>query len=173
MTAVARKVFDDTRNELIREFGDGPMSDGTVNKVGHRLFGKKWAGVGSADSHFKPVPNRYFVLNTGHEGSDGVHWVAGYRSPRGQVYVFDSFGRSTPVVLPGIARRAPQEGHGIVVDASREQVQKDGTAICGHLSLAWLYAVHRAGLTPTLRLFNNTPAERHALAGAVRDVSGR
>jgi hypothetical protein len=170
MTGVAHKIFDDTRSKLVHEFGDGPMSDADVNKVGHRLFGKKWAGVGSADAHFKPVHDRYFVLNTGHANSKGAHWVAGYRSPRGQVYAFDSFGRGTPVVLPGIARRTPQEGHGIVVDANREQVQEDGTDVCGHLSLAWLNAVHRAGLMPTLRLFNHTREERHALAAAVHDV---
>ncbi len=143
------------------------MTDVDINKAGTTWFGKKWAGVGSADKRFKPLRDRYFVVNTGHEGSKGIHWVAGYRSPRGQVYTFDSFGREAPETIPDLARRVVREGHGIIADANRLPIQSDNTDVCGHLSLAYLNTIHLAGLTSTERMLNPTPALRRELAADI------
>lgn len=166
-TSSAREIFDLSYNALVKEFGEGPMSDTEIASVGHKWFGKKWAGVGSADRRFKPLPDRYFIVNTGHEHSKGIHWVGAYRSPRGQVYAFDSFGRALPTILSGFARRSTKEGYGPAVEVNRDEIQSDSTNVCGQISLAWLNTIRLAGLTATNRLLAYSPQLLRELRGKV------
>jgi hypothetical protein len=143
------------------------MYGSDIDTIGSKRFGKKWAGVGASDRRFKPLPDRYFVINTGNGKSKGIHWVGAYRSPRGQIYVFDSFGRVLPAILPGFARRSAAEGHGPAVEVNRDEVQSDGTNVCGQLSLAWLNTVDLAGLTAANKLLAYTPELHGGLVAKV------
>ena len=149
------------------------MTDLTVDKVGSAWFGKKWGGVGSADKRFTRRGDRYFIVNTGGDDSEGIHWVAGYRSPRGQVYTFDSYGREAPQTIPGLAQRVRREGYGIIADANRLPIQSNNTNVCGHISLSYLNTIRLAGLAVTQRMLNPTPALRRELAADVATPAGK
>jgi hypothetical protein len=168
--SAARAAFERAYDAIVADVGRGPMSADDIGRIGARLFGRKWAGVAPSSHHWPARPDRYFVSNTAGASSGGVHWIGLYRSPRGQVYVFDSFGRHLPRIIPRLARDLAGEGHGPAVDVNVDQIQSDGTDVCGQLSLAWLSAVHGAGLEATKKLLAWTPEERHALAAAVRIV---
>jgi len=163
----AKTVFDKTFRSLVDEFGTGPMDDLAINAAGRRMFGRRWGGVGSANASFPAIPDRFFVLNTDPASKPGVHWVGMYRSPRGQVYAFDSYARSIRRLIPAAARRAEKEGRGPAADANAEAVQTDNSDICGQLSLAWLNAVRVAGITETNQEFVRDSAARSALRAQV------
>jgi hypothetical protein len=132
---------------LIRELGNQPLDDVVINKIGKREFGVRWAGVFAADQAKKlpSLRDRFAVLNTGKADGPGYHWLAIHVSPRGVVHVYDSFGRDADRVAWRLSRAVRSQGSELkTTDPAAEQ--KGSSAVCGHLSLAWLLAVRDHGI---------------------------
>jgi hypothetical protein len=71
-----------------------------LDKVGRKLFGKKYAGTWPADKLPKLDSERpYCILNVDKSGLSGSHWIGCVYS-KGDILVYDSFGRKSSKLMP-------------------------------------------------------------------------
>lgn len=127
------------KNRLVKELGNVPLMEDTINEVGKKMFGSEWNPV-SNQRTFKPLVG-YHIINTSYSPrSPGVHWIAAYCTRNGAIHVFDSFARNENHLVPIIAKfgiDSPTKGY--------HMFQRSGN-LCGHISLSWLLAVKQFGI---------------------------
>jgi hypothetical protein len=114
-----------------------------LTRMGHKLFGRKYAGTFPADM----IPDldnqtRYTILNLDNSDQPGSHWIAcGFAPQTGKVLVYDSFGRQTNDIIPSLVNKF---GSGLeMVDDDPEQDIHEQD--CGARCLAFLYVLDRKG----------------------------
>jgi hypothetical protein len=141
----AKAIFRCAKTAVISRLGRRALSDNILETEGRTAFGRRWLGVFRQDQ-FKPVADRYAILNTARtENSGGVHWVAVYVSRAGVTYFWDSFGRNTNAVMWAATQKARDAGHN-VVPSDRDGQQRGSSEVCGQLSIAWLLVVRDFGV---------------------------
>ena len=143
--------FRTYRDELVRQLGRGPLDSTTIQRIGRENFGPKWGGVGRQGRRMRA--DKFYVENTAWSPrSPGVHWVAVYTDHSGRPYVYDSFAREGARLLHKTAR-VNRWGPGYVKNSDRSDAEQRGTsAICGHLSLAWLMTARDLGIQAAMSI---------------------
>ena len=140
------KAFRRYRDRLIRAMGRGPLIDHDIDVVGRAEFGRRWGGV-SLQSEWRPTRNHFYIVNTSWApASRGEHWVGVYVTPAGVVYVYDSYGRDVRRLLHHVGKTARLWGAEPLKSTDDDQEQRGASAVCGHLSLAWLMIVRDMGI---------------------------
>ena len=149
----AESLFRKVKAGLIRRLGRGPLSTDTIDSQGRALFGSRYGGSGGQDD-IKLEPGRFYVVNTSYtRNSPGYHWVAIAVGRTGIVHMYDSYARSGARILSRLASRVRKSGgSGRRVSSSdrSDKEQMMNSAVCGHLSLAWLVVVRDLGLRQAL-----------------------
>ena len=142
-TATAR--FRSYRDELVRQLGRGPLDSTTIQRIGRENFGAQWGGVGRQGRRMRP--GRYYIDNTAWSArSPGVHWMAVAMSASGTPHIYDSYARPGARMLWKTAR-VNRWGSGAILNSDMTDAEQRGTtAICGHLSLAWLMTARDLGI---------------------------
>jgi hypothetical protein len=148
----AETLFRKVKAAIIRRRGRGPLSDTVIDEEGGALFGARWGGV--HDQNTTLQPGKYYVINTSYSPkSPGVHWVAVVVSKAGVVHMYDSYARNGAHLLSTLARRIRKSGgsgRSFVESETSDREQMNGSAVCGHLSLAFLVVVRDLGLREAL-----------------------
>ena len=145
-----KKRFRGYKRLLIKLVGRGPMGDTKINKIGKVEFGDRWAGVYPSDRAKKllRVRDRFAVVNTATSKGRGSHWLGVYMTPKGEGYVYDSFGRDIDRVIWQLSRAAVTANNALhETDSVAEQ--RGFSAVCGQLSLSWLLTVRDVGIRAT------------------------
>lgn len=143
----ARAVYDSAVELAERVLGtDGETTDAQLNRVGRRLFGRKYAGAYAADER-PPLTGAtpYAIMNAGRRAGGGTHWYAVARLPGGRaILASDSFGRP----IRGFSEdyeTLTQRGRYRVRNADRRPEQRRAENNCGARSIAWLWVYHTLG----------------------------
>jgi hypothetical protein len=143
----AEARFRTYRDALIRIYGRGPLDSNMIEQFGIEAFGGSWRGVSGQDAVKTPMKAGYYIVNTSKTAkSPGVHWMGLYVTSAGQAYTYDSFARSGAKMLSELNNRR-KKGSGAFMDSDRKDAEQRGaSAVCGHLSLAWLLVVRDLGI---------------------------
>jgi hypothetical protein len=141
--------FRKYKKQIIHILGTGALQGMTIQEVGKELLGSKFRGVYSQNEKQLNVhKSGYYVINTDTVGKAGTHWVAVYVTAK-TVYVFDSFGRKSPRLLPHLVSKAHKHNKR-VIDTDHDRDQADSSSICGQLCIAWLMVVKSMGVRAAL-----------------------
>ena len=147
----ATSRFRSYRDELVRQLGRGPLDSDEIEKIGMREFGAQWGGVGRQGRRMRP--GRYYIVNTAWSArSPGVHWMGVYTDHSGTPHVYDSFARGGARMLWKTARRNGWRSDAIRNSDLADAEQRGTSAICGHLSLAWLMTARHLGVTAAMKI---------------------
>ena len=145
----AESLFRKVKAALIRRLGRGPLSSDTIDAQGRALFGSRYGGSGGQDT-IKLEPDHYYVVNTSYtRNSPGYHWVAIAVTH----HMYDSYARSGARILARLASRVRKNGGSgrrVSTSDTSDKDQMMNSAVCGHLSLAWLVVVRDLGLRQAL-----------------------
>ena len=138
------KTYKDT---FIRIYGRGPLDSEQIGEFGKEAFGASWRGVSGQDAVKTPMKPGYYIVNTSKTAkSPGHHWCGLYVTSAGHAYTYDSFARSGARMLSELGGRR-KSGSGGFTDSDRKDAEQRGaSAVCGHLSLAWLLVVRDLGV---------------------------
>ncbi len=141
-----RKLFNYYKAALIDELGRKALDDVTINRIGCREFGSAWAGCRAIDQ-VKFKPNTYQVVNTDPHNKPGEHWLGLFQT-RTKAYVFDSYGRSIPLLVSQLISSIKK--HGLELGATNRDPHMEQigytSEVCGHDSLAFLLVVRDLGI---------------------------
>ena len=143
----AEARFRTYKAALIRIYGRGPLDSEQIDLFGKEAFGASWRGVSGQERVKTPLKAGYRIVNTSRTAnSPGVHWMAVYVTSAGCTYTYDSFARSGSRMLSELNGRR-KKGSGAFSDSDRKDAEQRGaSAVCGHLSLAWLLVVRDLGV---------------------------
>jgi hypothetical protein len=143
----AEARFRTYRDALIRIYGRGPLDSDQIGEFGQEAFGGGWRGVAGQDRVKASLKPGYYIVNTSKTANGpGVHWMAVYVTSAGCTYTYDSFARSGSRMLSELNGRR-KKGSGAFADSDRKDAEQRGaSAVCGHLSLAWLLVVRDLGV---------------------------
>lgn len=141
-----RKLFNYYKAALVEELGRKALDDVTINRIGRHEFGSAWAGCNAID-RVKIKPNTFQVVNTDPHNKPGEHWLAMYQT-RTKAYVFDSYGRSIPLLVSHLISTIKK--HGLALGATNRDPHSEQigytSEVCGHNSLAFLLVVRDLGI---------------------------
>jgi hypothetical protein len=143
----AEARFKTYKDALIRIYGRGPLDSDQIGEFGIEAFGGSWRGVSGQETVKTPMKAGYYIVNTSKTAkSPGHHWCGLYVTSAGKGYTYDSFARSGAKMLSELGGRR-KKGSGAFVDSDRKDAEQRGaSAVCGHLSLAWLLVVRDLGI---------------------------
>lgn len=136
------------KNMLISKLGRKALSNLELNKIGVKLFGKKYLGTRPQDAIM--YKNGFQIINTDTSNKRGEHWVALFITDK-NVYVYDSFGRPTKKLLTILTKQGEERKLNIV-DSDYDKEQKGDSEICGVLCLSWLICVQKFGIKAALKI---------------------
>jgi hypothetical protein len=145
----AEARFKTYKDALIRIYGRGPLDSEQIDQFGKEAFGEGWRGVSGQEKVKTPMKAGYRIVNTSKTAnSPGVHWMTLYVTSAGRTYTYDSFARSGVKMLSELAGRRKNGGSKTPFkDSDRKDAEQRGaSAVCGHLSLAWLLVVRDLGV---------------------------
>ena len=112
-----------------------------LDTVGKRLFKNKWSGVYASDTiPVLSVSRCYCIANLDSSNQSGSHWVAIVYF-NGKYHVYDSFGRSTKIILKSFFLK----NKGKILDSDDDREQGFSQTSCGQRSVCWIYAFHEIG----------------------------
>lgn len=143
----AEALFRNYKTALIKRFGRGPLSTDDIDAFGVEAFGSDWGGSG--DQNITLRPGKLYIVNSSHaKKSPGVHWTGVAVSKSGIVYMYDSFARNATHLMPTLAKNIRKTGAGqhYTQSDTSDKEQRGDSAVCGHLSLAWLCVVRDLGI---------------------------
>jgi hypothetical protein len=143
------QLFHAVTVKLVNEMGNHALNTSELNNMGKHLFKARYLGAVPQD-RVNFSKSGYLIVNTDTAKGKGIHWVAVVITPK-TVYVYDSFGRNTTKLLRHFTAKARTKKLRIV-DSKRDAEQKDNTAICGHMCLAWLSVVKLRGIRQALKI---------------------
>jgi len=139
------KIFNEYKNEIIKEFGRGALDNVQIENYCYKHI-PKFGGVFTHDK-LKPEDYKCYIINTGNNASLGYHWIGAYVTPQ-HFYVFDSFHRNIHKVIKDFNKL--EDGRDHVLSKWTEPVQNDADPkqenICGQLSMAWLQCLKNYGI---------------------------
>ena len=140
----AEERFRRYKKLLVSVFGRGPLIGEQIDAFGRAAFEGEWRGVGGQNDFIPSLRPGYYVVNTSYTAnSPGVHWTALYVTKAGKHHVYDSFARRGATILANLKGR----GSATFQDSDRSDAEQRGdSAVCGHLSIAWLMVVRDLGI---------------------------
>ena len=143
----AEARFRTYKDALVRIYGRGPLDSNMIEQFGIEAFGGSWRGVSGQERVKTPMKAGYRIINTSRTANNpGVHWLGVYTTSAGRTYTYDSFARSGAKMLSELGGRR-KSGSGGFTDSDRKDAEQRGaSAVCGHLSLAWLLVVRDLGI---------------------------
>ena len=120
---------------MISLLGRNETSDDQLDNIGKEIFKSKWGGVMSAENIRldKRTSNKYFILNTGGLKSGGIHWIGLVVKEGKTIYVYDSFGRRSSMILRSLVKQANENGYKII-ESYNDREQRNSSALCGQIS---------------------------------------
>jgi hypothetical protein len=145
----ANVMFHRQKQHMLTLLGKEALDDKQINKLCRHLFLSKWGGCKSNEEVDLKIKNRYYILNTGGTKSGGVHWTACVVGAGKSIYLYDSFGRPTGLILKSLKRQADRLGLS-VKESKRDAEQRGQSAVCGQISIAWLCVVKQMGVKAAL-----------------------
>lgn len=111
------------------------------------LMAKNFIGVFPQDVKLPPSNiNCCYILNKSTSNGPGEHWVAIWQE-NGNIYCFDSFGRSINRILPIFNRNA---GGGIIYND--DIIQKDSEEDCGQRCISFLITASTLGINNAIKI---------------------
>lgn len=128
---------------MIPILGNGSTFASDLKRVGQKMFPNKFSGVFARDRIPKHII--YAIVNLDKHDEKGSHWVAlvdtaKLSGSKGELLVYDSFGRDTKKILPNL------EGRGdVIIDADDDAEQSINEDNCGARVLSWLYIFDNFG----------------------------
>lgn len=140
----AHHLFLKYKKALVKQFGNEPLHDTTINKIGKDNFGSHWGGAVANDS-IRIAPNRYYVVNTAGHKSAGVHWMA-LRTTANHAYLYDSYNRNVHHLQPHLVKSLIRHGFQLGGTSHRPDQIGHTSQTCGDDSLAWLMVVRDLGI---------------------------
>jgi hypothetical protein len=144
----ANVMFHRQKKHMITLLGNQALDDGQINKLCRHLFLSKWGGcMGEAKFELSGQSNKFYVLNT---SKVGTHWVAVVVGGAKTIYVYDSFGRATGLILRHFKRECERKGYRIVESKRDRPEQSDYSAVCGQMCIAWLCTAKQLGVKMAL-----------------------
>lgn len=132
---MAEKKYNKVLKLIKTWLGNTTTYGDDVERVGKKMFGKKFKGVFSSDN-FPKIKTGYMIVNMDKSTEMGSHWVA-FAADKTGYNIYDSFGRSTHKIFPNIGGRFNESKR----DAEQSVLQND----CGQRCLAWLYVWDQFG----------------------------
>ncbi len=133
-----------------------------LTRMGHKLFGKTYAGTFSSDkipdlgfikkgifkipitvNNIKSNSKLYTCINLDNSNQPGSHWVAlAYDVYTSKIMIYDSFGRDTKKILPSLIEKF---GDANIVMSDQDPEQDPKQDDCGARCMAFLYIFDRFG----------------------------
>ena len=112
-----------------------------LHKVGKQLFGSKFLGVYTSDK----IPNKIkrghmAIINLDNSSETGSHWIGVCKDKKDNIWVYDSFGRSTHKIIPSIYGKGRR-----IKTTERDAEQHINESNCGARCLAFLQVFHNHG----------------------------
>jgi hypothetical protein len=142
----AEELFRKYKDLIINLYGRGPLDDTQIEAFGKAAF-ENWQGVGGQESFDPPLrPGSYIVNSSYSPSSPGKHWVALHVTRAGTPYTYDSFARSGARILHHLNGRRGGSARPLKNSDRSDAEQRGSSAVCGHLSLAWLLVVRDLGV---------------------------
>ena len=136
------RMYNNFLHQIINDLGNGITYDNQLTKYVNEsgMLDGKTNFLGTFTQDIK-LPNRNCaaIINTSTKNEDGVHWC-GIWKENGQVYFFDSFGRS-PSEITSMFNES--EYGGLLYDDTVTQHMKENN--CGQRCIAWLFCCSRVG----------------------------
>lgn len=129
--------------DLVRTLGDRATDNVELDSWGRHMFGAKYHGTYSSDrlptlSNSSP----YCIVNVDKSSESGSHWVA-CALDGDDVYIYDSFGRSTSALIPSIVAKY---GGARVKDTDYDAEQLYSQSTCGHRCLSFINVCDKLGI---------------------------
>ena len=143
-------LFRKFKRKIIAKVGRDETSDTQLRGIGNELLGRRFIGVYPQDK----IPlgrTGLIIANTDTSSGPGVHWVAMVLTPK-TIYVFDSFARATKQLMKILSKNAKHKQIKVVDSDRSDAEQRDESALCGQLCLAWLCVVKQVGVRSALRI---------------------
>lgn len=138
----AMRLYNKILNKIQRKIGNGITDSEQLNKLGKKMFGKKYLGTFPYD--LAPQKNGYCIVNLDDKTMSGSHWV-GVIIKLPNMYIYDSFGRETMSILPNFKIAIPH-------DTDHDIEQSDTEENCGQRSMVSLKVYDKLGLKSYLLL---------------------
>jgi hypothetical protein len=146
----AEAAFLKYKRKIINSIGNKETTDVQLNALGRDLFGSKYLGTYPQDK--APIGKTgMMIVNTDISSGSGIHWVAVYSTVK-TIYVFDSYARPSSKLLKVLFRDAKTRKINIIDSDRSDSEQRDNTAICGQLSIAWLCVVKQMGIKNAMKI---------------------
>ena len=86
------------------------------------------------------------IINVDTLGMPGSHWCAIYQDTKKNMYIYDSFSRTSKKLLKHLYDKAKLKGFKII-DVNKSADQFGKSQICGPIALAFLATVERFGIS--------------------------
>lgn len=137
----AEKLYNNILKKMYKKVGKTTTYDSTLNKVGKKLFGKRFLGVFSSDRIPKLKKGDMLIANLDKSYESGSHWVGIVMDKKGITWVYDSFGRKLHTILPNI-----KKGRGKVKSTEFDAEQVKEQTDCGARSLCFLEVFYKKGI---------------------------
>ena len=143
------KLFKRYKNKYLRVLGNKALYDDELQRIGKEQL-KPFNGVYPQDKFINK--NGYQIINTSNsDDMKGEHWVALYKTPK-NLYVYDSFGRNTNNLLPGLTKKMKGGGNIKIIDSDYDKEQRGESQVCGQLCMSWLCVVRDLGIRKALQI---------------------
>jgi ribosomal protein S17E len=142
---VVKKKAEDLYNkyfkEIVNKYGNKETNSIQLNKIGKKLFGKKFKGVFASDQIPIMRGGQYAIINLDDSSKNGSHWISLVKGFKGHSYVYDSFGRKHWKIIPSLV----QSGNGVILETEDDKEQSIDSEACGQHSLSFLCVYDKLG----------------------------
>ena len=127
----------------------GVSSDVPLDRVGRKLFGKKWLGIFASDVKANVFSKNittglnYSIINVDGSGEPGSHWLSVIFDTKSDLfYIWDSYARKSTKLIPKFAKMLGYR----YIDINKKGDQGDEETNCGARSMAFILFVKKHGL---------------------------
>jgi len=141
----AKAYHNKLKNEIIKQWGKHALSDIEVTEIGKNLLGSKYKGTFPQDKVPFTNTSKNFIINVDKSGMPGSHWIGVFQDTKKNMYIYDSFARTSKKLLKYLYDKAKLKGFKII-DTNKKADQFGKTQICGPISVAWLSTVEKYGI---------------------------
>jgi hypothetical protein len=141
----SKAYFNSLKNSIIKQWGKHALSDIEVTEIGKELLGSRYAGTFPQDKVPFTNKKKFMIANVDGSQKSGSHWIAIYQDTKKNMYIYDSFSRTSKKLLKHLYDKAKLKGYK-VIDVNLHADQFGKSQICGPISLSWLSTVHKFGI---------------------------
>lgn len=114
-----------------------------LDNYGRGALGHDFAGVFMRDTVPRMRSGQCCIVNTDPSSRGGQHWVA-LLMEGDKLYSYDSFGRDSKKLLPGVLKRVGGAKYAKIDDDAEQDKREEN---CGQRCIAWLIFSKKFGTT--------------------------